>query len=167
MADDPTTDTPDTDGDSSVIKDLRKQLKALTAERDELRAGARSRAFADAGITDAGRKAMNALYEGDLELDAIRSFAEDNGITVTAASDDAAATPDGDTQPAEVPETEQARRAAQQRMQQVNQLGNTPPPADPATELQQRIAKAADDGNQGEVMRLKSEQVQRLRAAGV
>lgn len=164
MADDTTNgDTTDDAGqDSSVIKALRKQIADLTSERDDLRADARRRAFVDAGITEAGRKAMDRLYDGDLEVDAVRAFAEDNGITVTA--DDTDTTDGGGDPDAAVPDVEQARRDAQHRAAQAHALGATPPPATPADELNDRIAKAATEGNQAEVFRLKSEQIQRLRA---
>lgn len=152
----------ETTDESSVIKQLRKQLADATKERDELKAGARQRAFADAGITEAGRNAMDRLYDGDLDADAIRAFAADNGITVTTDT----ATAETAAAPVEVPAAEQERRDAQARIGQLGAVASTPPPADAASELKAQITAAEEAGDLKTAIRLKSEQAMQLRRVG-
>ena len=163
MPDEPTAATPDDtpDGESSVIRDLRKQLKTLQAERDELRGKARLRAFADAGVTDAGRKAMDRLYDGDLDPAAIKTFAVEHGIAVANGDEPTGA----GGEHAEVPAEEQSRRDAAARVAATHAAGAAPPPADPRSDLQRRIEEAQEKGDIGTAVRLKSEQLLAMRNA--
>ena len=157
-----------TGGDeSSVIKELRKQLAKASDRVKELEGRERVRAFTDAGISEQGRKAMDRLYDGDdLTPEAVRSFATDHGIAVEAESTETP--PEGGGQQPDVSPEEQARRAAQDRISQVAAVGNPPPPQDPLSELNQKIEQATADGDMTTVLRLNSEKAQRLRtAAGV
>lgn len=160
MSDDDITTPPEGEQDNALIKSLRKQIKDLTAERDGLKADARSRAFADAGVTEAGRKAMDRLYDGDLDGDTIRAFAAENGIQLASEE-----SPSGGEQetPAEVAPEEQARRDAAQRVASVTANGTPPPPTDGASELKNQIAQAEKDGDVLGAIRLKSQQVDQMR----
>lgn len=163
MSDTTTVEDDQQTDDSSVIKKLRKQLADLTAERDDLKAGARQRAFTDAGVTEAGRKAMDKLYDGDLDGDQIRSFAQDNGIALAAEETGDA----GDTQSGVAPDVsdeEQARRAATQRVNGATNIGTTPPPANAGDDLNNKITEAEEAGDVRTSVALKAQKLERMRA---
>lgn len=73
---------------------LRRQLEQALAEnkamKDQLGAFQRNEAFRDAGIdTSSGvGKLLAKAYDGELEADAIKAFAEENGVEVGGESED-------------------------------------------------------------------------------
>lgn len=79
--------------DSAPMRELRDRVKQLTAENKELSAFKRGVVFKDAGL-DPGKgigKAVFKEYDGDLDAEAIRSYATDEYGWEQPSDDDAPA----------------------------------------------------------------------------
>lgn len=102
--------------DSPVIKQLRDQLKKVTAERDGLREFQQSTVFEKAGVPEKARGLFAKVYEGDYTPEAVREFAEANGFTFgeTTTTDAESAIPSQPT------EAQQQRTDVQGRIDALN-----------------------------------------------
>lgn len=81
-------DDDQTESESSVIKDLRKQAKRAHELDSEVKALRQEAAILKAGITDltpAKQKALLAAHEGELDVESIRKTATELGFLNTEA----------------------------------------------------------------------------------
>ena len=139
MADTLENEVEDTENEqeSSVLRALRRELKNVKKERDELRGFQRTATFKEAGL-DPNKgigKAVARLYDGELDVDAIREFA--------AAEFDWEPDASQTTTQQELTEVEQERLSAQQRADQLRT--QTSPVLPPDLEKQIEDAEKAGD----------------------
>lgn len=140
--------------ESSVLRAIRRELKNVKKERDELKSFQRSAVFKEAGL-DPNKgigKAIAKLYDGEPDVDAIREFAAaefdwEPDATQTNGNN-------------ELNEAEQERLSAQQRADQLRT--NTEPVLPP--DLDTQIADAEKAGDVRTSIALKQQKLKSVRA---
>lgn len=60
--------------------ELRARLDELKAENKELKAERRQRAYTDAGIPEGAYDVFDSMYSGELNTEALRTFAQEKGF---------------------------------------------------------------------------------------
>lgn len=132
---------PDGEGDSSVIRKLRADLKAKEAEAAEVKELRKELALSKAGLdlSPIQQKALMAAHEGDMDAEALRKTATDLGF---------AKAPEAPSEEPQVPAEEQE---AHQRVQAATAAAE---PADGRPDsLDDRIARAGSPAEIEKIMR--------------
>lgn len=126
---------------------LRKQVEELLAENKALKAEKRQRLYKDAGIPDAAFDVLDKVYDGELETDKIREFAQSKGFALGGETTE--------TTEAETPDPAAQRAEGEQRLSALN--AGTIPARDPS--INDRIAKAEAEGDWATVDRLNAQKL--------
>lgn len=130
---------------------LRQQVNTLADENKTLKAEKRQRTYKDAGIPEASFDVLDKVYDGELDPEAVRTFAREKGFAV----------PEGDGTPTPAPDPAAQRAAGEQRLAQVGQ--GAIPARDPS--LNDQIAQAEAAGDWDLANRLNAEKLEAVRRA--